>query len=461
MTVMIVGQKIELKGSNKFFTYCRKAFGVSRFTYNWCVAKFTLDYAAYCAAMDRYRKELEKYKKSPLCFTQSPVKPRLPTALDYKKEFNALRKEQYPFTYEVTKYASQQAFINFGKAVKAYFDNVKNGKKAKDKNRKNFFPRFKKKSYTSGSFYIGGDQVKLLTGKSCSEKLNNHSKKQYLNIPNFGYVQLKENLRFTGHINSVTISQSGDRLYASFSIEITEEEYLRTHKTAVQHNTAVGIDLGLKAALMLSDGIAIEGPKPLKTKLRKLAKLQRQLACKQHPRTKGDTTRVSRNYIKQSAKVSRLYRSIADIRNDFAHKISSILTSHYEYICMETLNVKGMMANHKLSAAVSDVGFYNIKSKLMYKSEYKHRVLYEADMFYPSSKTCSRCGHIKKDLQLKERVYDCPECGLSIDRDLNAAINLKKIGAVSPELTPVELTALLSDLKRNQITTSSVKAGIR
>jgi putative transposase len=368
----------------------------------------------------------------------------------------------------VTKYASQQAFANFGDAVSRYFENVKKRKKAKvkqnSKKRKAFFPKFKKKSYQQGKFYIGGDQIKIVTGKACSKKLENHSTKQYMNIPNFGYVQLKEELRFNGHINGVTISQRADRIYASFSIEITDEEYLRTHKAAVQNNTAAGIDLGLKSALMLSDGISIDSPKPLKAKLRKLARLQRQLNRKQHPRAKGDKTKLSRNYIKHSRKVSKLYLSIANIREDFSQKISSILANHYEYICMEDLNVKGMMANHKLSRAISDVGFYNIKEKLIYKMEYKYRNLQEVDRFYASSKTCSRCGYLKKDLTLWNRVYECPECGLNIDRDLNAAINLrqkiKKVGEAISELKPVELTALLSDLEINGIATSSVEAGI-
>ena len=465
---MIVGQVIELKANNKFFTYCRKAFGVRRLAYNWCVAKFKKDYIAHCAAMDRYNKELAEYKKSPLQSTVAPLKPKLPTWQDYKKEFNAIRLEEYPFTYEVTKYASQQAFANFGKAVSNYFENVKKRKKAKvkqnSKKRKAFFPKFKKKSYQQGKFYIGGDQVKIVTGNACSKKLENHSTKQYMNIPNFGYVQLKEKLRFNGHINGVTISQRADRIYASFSIEITDEEYLRTHKAAVQNNTAAGIDLGLKSALMLSDGISIEAPKPLKAKLRKLARLQRQLNRKQHPRTKGDKTKLSSNYIKHARKVSKLYLSISNIRDGFSQKITSILSNHYEYICMEDLNVKGMMSNHRLSRAISDVGFYNIKKNLIYKMEYKHRNLQEVDRFYASSKTCSKCGALKKDLTLRDRVYKCPECGFTIDRDLNAAINLrqqiKNVGAASSELKPAELTALLSDLEMNGIATSSDETGI-
>ena len=309
----VVAQKIEIKASNKFKTYCRKAFGVSRFAYNWCVERFTKDYQQYLTEWSVYNRKLKEYSSSPLLHTQMPVKPKLPSALDYKKEFNSKKKELYPFTYEVTKYASQQPFINFGRAVSAF---IKAGVKGKrKKGLKDCFPKYKKKSYSSGSFYIGGDQVMVKTSVSCSRRLENKSQKQYLKIPLFGYVQLKEKLRFEGHINSVTISQRGDRFFASFSIKISQEEFDRTHKAAVQNKTAVGIDLGLKSALVLSDGMAIKAPKPLKKSLLRLKRLQRQLNRKNHPRTKGDDTKVSKNYIKQSKRLNKLlYRERRSVK---------------------------------------------------------------------------------------------------------------------------------------------------
>ena len=301
---------------------------------------------------------------------------------------------------------------------------------------------------------------------SCSRRLENKSQKQYLKIPKFGYVQLKEKLRFEGYINSVTISQRGDRFFASFSIKISQEEFDRTHKAAVQNKTAVGIDLGLKSALVLSDGMAIKAPKPLKKSLLRLKRLQRQLNRKNHPRTKGDDTKVSKNYIKQSKRLNKLHLRIHNIREDFIHKVTTALVRNYEYICLEDLNVKGMMRNHHLARAISDIGFYRFKSVLMYKALNFNRTVVVADRFYPSSKTCSRCGAIKENLTLKDRVYECKNCGAVIDRDLNAAVNLKnqikeKIGRATPELTPVELTALQDCFNQNNLATSSVEAGIR
>lgn len=133
---------------------------------------------------------------------------------------------------------------------------------------------------------------------------------------------------------------------------------------------------------------------------------------------------------------------------------------------METLNVQGLMKNHNLSRVISDIGFYNVKEKLQYKSAYKNRTLLEAGTFYPSSKTCSVCGHVKGKLSLSERTFICEKCGNTLDRDLNAAINLRqhclhKIGRATPKFTPVELTALQESFVRNNLATSSIESGIR
>lgn len=193
--------------------------------------------------------------------------------------------------------------------------------------------------------------------------------------------------------------------------------------------------------------------------------MQKQLSRKQHPRAKGDDTKISKNYIKQSKRLNKLYLRIQNIREDFIHKTTSVLINNYEYICIEDLNVKGMMKNHHLARAISDVGFYKFKAILKYKALNCGRTVVEVDRFYPSSKTCCKCGTIKNDLTLKDRVYKCTECGMEIDRDLNAAKNLKKqintkIGGATPELTPLKLTALQDCFNRNNLVTSSIELGI-
>ena len=180
----------------------------------------------------------------------------------------------------------------------------------------------------------------------------------------------------------------------------------------------VGVDVGSKALATLSNGVQIEAPKPLKMKIRRLKRLSRQLSKKQHSRRRGDTTPQSNNYKKQKVKVAKLHADISNIRKDTIHKVSTFLTDHFEFITIEDLNIKGMMANGKLARTISDLGLYELRRQLEYKSKLKGNKLVFADRWFPSSKTCSCCGNIKSDLKLSDRTYSCEVCGFSIDRDL-------------------------------------------
>lgn len=421
---MTISHKIELIPNNKAKTYFRKAFGCSRLAYNWGLAKW----------QEYYKQGIKK------------------THLDLKKEFNAIKKEQFPFVYEVSKYATQQPFLHLNLAFSKFFRDLKQGKVS--------YPKFKKKRDNQGSFYLGGDIVKF------EIKEND---KSYLKIPNLGLVKMREKLRFNGKINSATISQKANKFYVSFSVEIDEHKFHKTHKLANQSKNPhkiLGIDLGLKSFVSLSNGLEIKAPKPLDKLTRKLKRVSRQLSKKQHPKTKGDKTKKSANYQKQSLKLSKIHSKIANLRSDFLHKLTSLLARNYDYFGVETLNVKGMMSNHKLAKNLSDVSFYEFKRMLSYKSNYHKKQIIEADKFYPSSKTCSNCGNIKADLMLKDRVYKCESCGISIDRDYNASLNLalnaqRQIGLVQAEFTPADLTALLFDLEINKIATSKVETGIQ
>lgn len=261
MTVTL-SHKIELKANNKFKTYCRKAFGVSRFTWNW--------------VLERVNDKRERKEKIDV--------------LELKKEFNHIKRRQYPFVMEVTKYASQQPFIFLKRALSQFFDDLKSDKSS---SKRKGFPVFKKKRYSSGSFYIGGDLVVVKNGSEIKDKRFGASdNKPYLHIPKFGWVMLREEIRFPGKINSVTISQDGDKFFASFSIETSEIVYEGTHKENAQE-ALCGCDWGVKDLLTLSNGIKIKGSKHLKRRQRQLARQQRKLAKKQHPRTKGDKTPIS------------------------------------------------------------------------------------------------------------------------------------------------------------------------
>lgn len=434
-----IAHKIELVPNNKQKTYFRKAFGCARLAYNWGLAEWQ-----------------RRYKAGEKCSWQ-----------DIQKSFDAIKGEQYPFVYEVTKYACSRSFVNIGKAYKKFFEDLKKGIVS--------YPQFKRKKDNQGKFYIGGDQIVFSYSNRNSKAFkkmphNEKQKHQYLKVPNLGWVKMTRKVRFDGKINGVVISQKGDRYFASFDIMITGDEYKRTHPhiNEIHKKKSVGIDVGIKSVLVLSDGVSVENPKPLKQNLRKIKRLSRQLSKRAHAKTKQERLegkKKSNNYRKLSVKLSNTQRRVANIRRDFTQKVTTILTTHYGKIALEDLNVKGMVRNHRLAQAISDVAFGELSRQIEYKSEYNGVTVKKADRFYPSSKTCSVCGNVKHDLTLKDRTYRCDKCGAVVDRDYNASLNLlsllsnNKIGSSSPEFTPADLTALLSRFKRNRITTSKVETG--
>lgn len=292
-----ISHKIELVPNNKAKTHFKKAFGCARLAYNWGLAKW----------QEYYKQGIKK------------------SHLDLNNEFNAIKREQFPFVYEVSKYATQKSFFNLKFAFDKFFKDLKQGKVS--------YPKFKKKRDNFGSYYIGGDQTVIKNEK-------------YLRIPNLGLVKMREKLRFNGKINSYTISQKGDKFFASFSMQITKEEYIRTHPKAKRNNLALGVDLGLKSFLSLSNGLEIKAPKSLNKFNRLLIKRSRQLSKKQYAKTKQEALqgiKKSNNYQKASIKLNKLHRKISNIRSDFLHKLTSSLVANVKYLSLEDLNVKGML----------------------------------------------------------------------------------------------------------------------
>ena len=418
---MHISYKILLKPNNKAKTHFKKAFGCARLAYNWALAKWQ-----------------ENYKLG--------IKSNW---MDLIKEFNSIKKCKFPYVSDVSKYATSQPFRDFDKAIQKFYKDLKQGKVS--------YPKFKKKKDNSGSYYLGGDSVEIRN-------------KKYLWVPKLGLVKMTEPLRFNGKINSVTISQRGNKFYVSFSMDITGEEYLRTHKAPKQNDLSVGIDLGIKTFLTLSNGLQINTPKPLNKLNRLLIRRQRQLDKKIHPRTKAEALKgikKSNNYKKASLKLNKVHQRISNIRKDYLHKLTSSLVANIQNFAIEDLNVNGMKQNHTIAKSLSDISFFEFRQMLQYKSEFNHRKVHVVDRFYPSSKTCSNCGNIKKDLTLKDRIYQCEACDLVIDRDYNASLNLlsqieqdKSVRLIRPEFTPADLAALVSDLEINQIITSKVETEI-
>jgi len=187
--------------------------------------------------------------------------------------------------------------------------------------------------------------------------------------------------------------------------------------------------LGIKALATLSTGASIKGDASYRNQSKKLALLQRKVSRK---------VSGSANRYKAQVKVQRLHRKIANLRKDTLHKLTSQLCKNHAINVIEDLNVSGMLANHKLAKSIADMGFYELRRQMEYKSELYGSQLIIVDRFYPSSKTCSNCGAIKDSLPLSERVFYCEHCHLKIDRDLNAARNLEKIGRATAKSTPVD-----------------------
>jgi len=431
--MITVAHRIQLMPNNKQRTYFRKAIGCNRLAYNWGLAEWK-----------------RRYKEG----------ERGLSGRKLRNDFNAIRGEQFPFTYEVTKYATAHAFDDLQTAFTNFFEHRAN------------YPRPHKKKDGDGSFYIGADQAKLSDTHKGLKHLkkvarNVGGKRQYLNIPNLGYVKMSERLRFNGKVMGVKISQDGDKFFASIQVQITEEEYRRTHpETKRERHGAVGIDLGLKEAMMLSDGIAVHNPRTLRKHQRKITRLSRQLSKHQHAKTKQERlqgVRRSNNYKKLSRRLGKQQHHVANIRRDFTQKLTTILTTTYEAIAIEDLNVKGMQRG-RLAKSVSDMAFGELRRQVEYKAAMNGVRLEVADRFYASSKTCSCCGTKRDDLTLSDRTYVCPHCGTVIDRDLNAARNLlslitNQVGTDYPELTPADLTALHSRFTLNRIATSKVETG--
>jgi putative transposase len=219
-------------------------------------------------------------------------------------------------------------------------------------------------------------------------------------------------------ILGATVSCEADHWYVSIQVEIKKQR-------PPTPTAAVGVDVGLKQAAVVSDGRKLENQKPLALHVKKLGKLQRKLSKKQKtkdPQTKR--TVFSKNYEKQRLKVARKHQQIANIRRDVQHKFTTELARTCGIIGLEDLNILGMMANRKLARAVADAAMGQLLRFLKTKITNAGGDLFIASRWFPSTKRCSCCGHVKKRMPLKHRTYQCLVCGLIMDRDLNAALNL-------------------------------------
>jgi putative transposase len=283
---------------------------------------------------------------------------------------------------EVHKDANQQPFAHLSTAFRKFFRY-----EAK-------YPTFKKKGQHD-SFYISNDKC-TIDGKR-------------LRIPRLGWVRMREALRFQGTLISVTVSRIADRWFASCAVR------LDVTPPPCENQAVVGVDLGVLTLATLSTGDVVTGPKPLRRLQQALRRCTKQLSR---------TVKGSVNHAKAKRRLARLHYRIACQRADSLHKLTTDLVRRFGTVIIEDLHVKGMLKNHHLARALSDMGFGMFRRLLTYKAEAAGVTVVGADRWFPSSKMCSTCGVIIDDLSLSQRVLRCP-CGLVIDRDLNAALNLR------------------------------------
>ncbi|NEN99461.1 MAG: IS200/IS605 family element transposase accessory protein TnpB [Moorea sp. SIO3I7] len=266
-------------------------------------------------------------------------------------------------------------------------------------------PQFKKKRHQC-SFTVDDGHGKRLVKAG-----------KFITIPTLGTFRIKEAIPFNCGSQTFTISREAGKWFVSFKIEACPLPSMKhTHKK-------VGVDLGVKCFATLSDHTKIETPSSIKKAKIKLSKLQ--WRNRKKVLGNGQTKqKPSKNAHKYYQKLRQQHQHIANSREDFLQKETTRLAQTYQEIKIEDLNVSGMLANHKLAEAISLLGFYRFRELLTYKQEFHGFKLTLVDRWFPSSKTCHKCGH-KQDMPLKERIYVCGGCGLIVDRDINAAINIE------------------------------------
>lgn len=400
---MLKAIKIRLYPTDEQVTYINKQLGCCRVVYNDCLA---------------YRKD--SYEKEHKSISSS-------NAIKHIVEL----KQEKEWLKEVHSKVLQQSVRDMNSAYDNFFKLHRGYPRFKSKKDNNQSCRFPKDAFIG----VRGNRIDLIKALSDIHFMCSVKDEKYLN-------------RNQEKVSSLTLRKlSSGEFYLSILIDKPNE--FRQAKSNV-----VGIDLGIKDFVITSNGEVFENQHFKKSLSDRLKKLQRQLSRKQ----KG-----SNNRNKVRIKLAKLNKKINDKKLNYLHQVSNALINENQVICMEDLNVKGMIKNHNLAESISEMNFCEFRRMLEYKASWYGRVIVEVDRFYPSSKTCNHCGYIKRDLKLSDRQWICPDCGAVIDRDFNAACNIKdeglriynkQIGLSSPEFTPVDYPTM-DDRLGNKVLKSS------
>ena len=343
-----------------------------------------------------------------------------PNAMALKKQFNAIKYSDQnwvdadgePWLRKIHRDAHSQPFANLAVAWNRYFAALREHKPA-------YRPVFKKKGRSRDSFYVANDKLRL--------------EGMAVVLPRVGLVTMRETLRWPGRIMAASVTREADHWFLSLQVEVPEQVAHLCRRS----DGVTGVDLGVSAAATLSNGEKITAPRPLKAALRRLRIRSRRLSRKVKAAKavagikgripKGTRLPASKARVKCARAQARLHARIARVRADFMHKLTTRLCRENQTVVIEDLNVSGMLANSRLARAIADVGFHAFRRQLEYKSVRYRTTLVLADRWYPSSKLCSRCGQHCGSLGLGTRSWFCTGCYTQHDRDINAAINLKRL----------------------------------
>ena len=382
---MIKSIKVRLNPNNKQLTKLFQYAGCDRFAYNWAISR-----------------EQDNYKQGNKFLSDSEL----------RKEFTQLKKQsEYQWLNEVSNNVTKQAIKDACNTYKRFF-------KGQCK-----YPKFKSKKHSTPSFYQ--DNIKIqFTDTHVKVESFSISKKQ--NKQKLNWIKLCEKGRIPTDCKYMNPRFTYDGLYwyVSVGIEVNDN-------TTLPSNEGIGIDLGIKDLAICSNGNTyknINKTQTVKKLEKKKRRLQRSISRKYEENKKGASYCKTSNIIKSEKELLKLNHRLTNIRQNYLHQTSAkIVKREPSFICIEDLNVSGMMKNKHLSKAVQQQGFYEFRRQIEYKTMWNNIPVVIADRFFPSSKLCSCCGSIKKDLKLSDRIYKC-ECGNIIDRDYQAALNLKQYG---------------------------------
>lgn len=358
---MIKAHKIRLNPTPEQANYFARAAGTACFVFNWSVAE--------------WQRPEEVGGK--------------PSALALRTPFNAIKKAQFPWVYDVTKCAVEGAFMDVAAAFNNFFGGCKAGRTIGS-------PRFKRKKRSRPSFSIANDTFTV----------GDH----WIAVPKLGRVNMAEHLRFSGKMLSARMSKTASWWFVSITVEMPDE-------TPVNDHHPVGRDVGLNRLATLSGGRRYENQSPLASQLKKLRRLNKELAR----RTKG-----GKNGFKTKEKLGRVHYEMACIRLDWLHKVTTEIATTSGIVAGEDLHVKGLIRNRSLSHAFSDAAVGKLLDLLESKVAAQGRMFINVDRFFPSSQRCHCCGARKEDLTLADRIFVCPDpdCGSVGDRDENASSNI-------------------------------------